>query len=177
MGVESVFVSLDSDVEVGSTGNIYRSPVLPTESAAYQSAAYQDERVGSELEQLVEALPFAESIEDFASIIGDSPLEAVEDAIALQDTQPRRIQLQGWLDALRERESAEIAAQSPQSEAESIKVGQRVWTWIGFFKKWGCGVVSAVLPGVSWDVQLEGEALDCVRIYHRAEIEPLGMPG
>jgi hypothetical protein len=53
----------------------------------------------SELEQLIEALPFAESIEDFASIIEDSPLEAVEDAIALQDTQPRRLQLQRWLEA------------------------------------------------------------------------------
>jgi hypothetical protein len=99
-GANSVVLSLDSDVEVGSTGNIYRSPVLPTENAAYQSAAYQYEAVGSELEQLVEALPFAESLEDFASIIEDSPLEAVEDAIALSGDQPRRQQLRSWLEAL-----------------------------------------------------------------------------
>jgi transcription antitermination factor NusG len=54
----------------------------------------------SELEQLIEALPFAESIEDFASIIEDSPLEAVEDAIALSGDQPRRQQLRSWLEAL-----------------------------------------------------------------------------
>jgi hypothetical protein len=130
----------------------------------------------SELEELIEALPFAQSPEDFVSVIEGSPLESVEDAIALQDTQPRRIQLQGWLDALAVRETA-IAAQSPQAEAESIKVGQRVWAWIGFFKKWGRGVVSAVLPGVSWDIQLESECLDRVRIYHRAEIELLAMSG
>ena len=100
MGVESFVLSLNSDLEVGSTGNIYRSPVLPTESAAYQTAAYQDEGVGSELQQLVEALQFAESLEDLASIIEGSPLEAVEDAIALQDSQPRRMQLQGWLEVL-----------------------------------------------------------------------------
>jgi hypothetical protein len=54
----------------------------------------------SELEQLVEALPFAESLEDFASIIEGSPLEAVEDAISLQDTQPRRQQLMSWYQEL-----------------------------------------------------------------------------
>jgi hypothetical protein len=127
----------------------------------------------SELEELIEALPFAESVEDFASIIEGSPLEAVEDAFLYQEPQ-RRIQLQGWLDALAVRESA-IATQS--SEADPIKVGETVWAWIGFFKKWGRGIVSRILPGVSWDVQLEGECLDRVRIYHRAEIEPLGMPG
>jgi hypothetical protein len=130
----------------------------------------------SQLEQLIEALPFAESLEDFVNVVGDTPLEAVEDAIALQDTQPRRIQLQGWLDALTERESV-IAPQFPQSEADPIKVGETVWAWIGFFEKWGRGIVSGILPGVSWDVQLEGECIDRVRIYHRAEIEPLGMPG
>jgi hypothetical protein len=74
--------------------------VLPTESAAYQTAAYQDEGVKSELQQLVEALPFAESLEDFASIVEDSPREAVEEAIALQDTQPRRQQLMSWYEKL-----------------------------------------------------------------------------
>jgi hypothetical protein len=174
MGVESVSVSLDSDVEVGSTGNIYRSPVLPTESAAYQTAAYQDEGVGSELEQLVEALPFAESLEDFASIVEGSPLEAVEDAIALQPDQPRRRQLREWLETLGE---STFMTHLPQNEAEPVRVGQRVWAWIGAFRKWGQGVVSSVLPGVSWDVALEGEALDLVKIYQRSEIEPQEMSG
>ncbi|MDP8966871.1 MAG: DUF3854 domain-containing protein [Cyanobacteriota bacterium] len=118
MGVESVAVSLDSDVEVGSTGNIYRSPVLPTESAAYQSAAYQHEGVGSELEQLLEALPFAESAEDFASIVDGSPTEAVEEAIALQPNQPRRQQLTQWLEALNQPVAASSTSTTPESQGE-----------------------------------------------------------
>ena len=43
-----------------------------------------DQDLSQEVEALIEALPFAESVEDFASIIEDSPLEAVEDAIAFQ---------------------------------------------------------------------------------------------
>ncbi len=170
----------DLQVETRTPQNVYRNEVSPVsrnlglesqgDREVLEAAAVQK----SELEQLIEALPFAESLGDFANIVEDSPLEAVEDAIALQDTQPRRIQLQGWLDALAVREKA-IATQF--SEAEPIEVGQRVWAWIGFCKKWGRGIVSGILPGVWWDVQLEGEALDRVRIYHRAEIEPQGMPG
>jgi hypothetical protein len=74
--------------------------VLPTESAAYQTAAYQDEEVGSELEQLIEALPFVETVDDFAAVVEGSPRQAIEDAIALSGDQPRRIQLQGWLNVL-----------------------------------------------------------------------------
>ena len=131
----------------------------------------------SELEELVDFLPLAETAEDFSNLVEGTPLEVVQDAILFQEPQ-RKIQLQGWLDALAVRETA-IAAQSLQSDAEpeSIKVGQTVWAWIGFFKKWGRGVVSAILPGVSWDVRLEGECLDRVRIYHRAEIEVLAMSG
>jgi hypothetical protein len=145
--------------------------VLPTESAAYQTAAYQVEEVRSELEQLVEALPFAESIEDFASIVEGSPLEAVEDAIALQPDQPRRRQLREWLEAV---EESTFATQFPQAEAEPIKVGQRVWAWIGAFGRWGQGFVSDILEGASWIVQLENECLDTLKIYHAHEIEPIG---
>jgi hypothetical protein len=56
LGVELFGKSLDSDVEVGTTGNINTIPVVPTESGAYQDAAH-----GTELEQLVEALPFCET--------------------------------------------------------------------------------------------------------------------
>jgi hypothetical protein len=91
-GVGSMDLSLDSDVEVGSTGNINTIPVVPTESAAYQDAAH-----GTVLEQLVEALPFCETADDLASVIEGYAIEAVEDAIAMQDTQPRRLQLTKWL--------------------------------------------------------------------------------
>jgi hypothetical protein len=73
----------------------------------------------SELEQLVEALPLAETVEGFASIVGGSPLETVEDAIALSADQPRRIQLQAWLDALNQ----------PVREVEPQPLKPRSWQW------------------------------------------------
>jgi hypothetical protein len=92
LGVELVRSSLDSDVEVGTTGNINTIPVVPTESGAYQDGA-----IGTELEQLIEALPFCETVEDLANVIEGCAIEVVEDAIAMQDTQPRRIRLTEWL--------------------------------------------------------------------------------
>jgi hypothetical protein len=65
----------------------------------------------SELEQLVEALPFAESLEDFVSVIEGSPLEAVEDAIAVSGDQPRRQQLTAWYKAIQQLASGEISQQ------------------------------------------------------------------
>jgi hypothetical protein len=65
---------------------------VPTESAAYQDAAH-----GTALEQLVEALPYCETVEDFTCVVEDYLLEMVEDAIAMQDTQPRRLLLTEWL--------------------------------------------------------------------------------
>jgi hypothetical protein len=118
MGVESFSLSLDSDVEVGSTGNIYRSPVLPTESAAYQSAAYQDEGVGSELERLVEALPSCESAENLAAVIKGSALETVEDAIFFQP-EPQRSQLTQWLEVLNQ----------PVRKVEPQPLKVRSWEW------------------------------------------------
>ncbi|HEY9892153.1 MAG TPA: plasmid replication protein, CyRepA1 family [Candidatus Sericytochromatia bacterium] len=56
----------------------------------------------SELEQLADALPLAETPEDFAGIIENSPREAVEEVIALQPNQSCRKQLDAWLKALNE---------------------------------------------------------------------------
>jgi hypothetical protein len=77
MGVEPVVFSLNSDIEVGSTGNIYSSPVLPTQGAAYHQVAS-----GRDLETLVLALPWCETVEDFASVIEGFRAEVVEEAIA-----------------------------------------------------------------------------------------------
>jgi hypothetical protein len=54
------------------------------------------------LSSYFEALPFAESLEDFATVVEGSPTEIVEDAIALSGDQPRRKQLEVWLRALEE---------------------------------------------------------------------------
>jgi hypothetical protein len=74
----------------------------------------------SELEELIEALPFAETVEDFASIVEGSALDAVEDAIALQDTQPRRLQLQAWLEALNQ----------PVRQVEPQSLKPCSWQWL-----------------------------------------------
>jgi hypothetical protein len=66
-------------IEVGSTGNIYNSPVLPTQGAAYHQVAS-----GRDLETLVEALPWCETVEDFASVIEGFRAEVVKEAIALK---------------------------------------------------------------------------------------------
>jgi hypothetical protein len=97
-GVVSTSLSLDSDVEVGSTGNINTIPVLPTQSAAYQNTVSM-----SPLEQLVEALPYCETVEDFTRVVEDYSLEMVEEAIVFQDTQPRRRLLSQWLEQLEEK--------------------------------------------------------------------------
>jgi hypothetical protein len=65
----------------------------------------------SELEQLIEALPFAESPEDLASIIEGSPLGAVQDAIALQPNPPRRQQLAVWYEAIQQLANGKISQQ------------------------------------------------------------------
>jgi hypothetical protein len=57
------------------------------------------ELLATPLEQVIEALPFAKTIEEFVSIIEDVPLQTVEDAIALSGSQPRRKQLKAWLEA------------------------------------------------------------------------------
>jgi hypothetical protein len=65
----------------------------------------------------------------------------------------------------------------PEPEPEPISVGQPVYAWIAAFKKWGQGVVSAILPNVSWDVQLEGEVLHTLKIFNPHWIEPVRLSG
>ncbi len=73
----------------------------------------------SELEELIDFLPLAQTPEDFASIIEGSPLETVEEAIALSGDQPRRRQLTEWLKVL----------DHPVSEVESQPLKPRSWQW------------------------------------------------
>jgi hypothetical protein len=97
--------------------------VLPTESAAYQTAAYQDEGVGSELEQLVEALPFVQTAEDFAAVVEDSFLEAVKEALALSGDQPRRKQLEAWLEELPPTQT-DVEAFTKSNESPSMPINE-----------------------------------------------------
>ena len=98
MGVKSGFVS-DCDTVITSGNKEYISAVI-TNNADYQSADYQVRGIGSELEQLIEALPFVDDAETFANVIEGSPLGTVEDAIALSATLPLRSKLRGFYEAL-----------------------------------------------------------------------------
>jgi len=111
--------------------------VLATDRTLEASEAAAAEK--SELEQLVEALPFAESPEDFASIIEGSPLEAVEDAIVMQDTQPRRQQLRYWLEAI----------QKPIEPSLGLKVGDCLKLLRGVFE----GRIARVVEVFDWGVE------------------------
>jgi hypothetical protein len=149
--------------------------VLPTESAAYQTAAYQVEGVGSELEQLVEALPFAESVEDFASIVEGSSREAVEDAIALSGDQPRRRQLREWLEALNQpvREDVEPVGESDQGWGATIRGYAEL-----LVEGMACGVevVKTLLkpwtPEQRWGAMLQFEALAPEKMQELVAIAP-----
>jgi len=61
-----------------------------------------DQDLSQEVRDLVKALPFAESPEDFACIVEDSPRDAIEQAIARQPDQPRRQKLTAWYEAAKE---------------------------------------------------------------------------
>jgi hypothetical protein len=80
-----------TEAESTTTQRVEGVHIYPSESINNTGLCGQ-----TKLEQLVEALPFASSAEDFAAAIEGNPLEIVEDAIALQDTQPRRAQLTQW---------------------------------------------------------------------------------
>jgi len=125
------------------------------------------------LEELVEAFGFCESRQHFAAVIEDYSAEVVEEAIALSDTQPRRLQLTKWWNEilLATQVAEEVISQSSRVELEFIKPGQRVRAWIAAFNRWGQGVVSDILEGVSWDVRLEGECLDILKVFDKSEIE------
>jgi hypothetical protein len=91
MGVKSDSVS-DCDTVITSGNKEYIS------GTDYQVADYQVPALGSEFEQLMDALLYADSLQDLIGIVEDSSVEAVEDAIAFQPTQPRRKQLDEWLE-------------------------------------------------------------------------------
>jgi hypothetical protein len=168
----------------------------------FEASWNQMDRVQSQgdsfVEELAITLSLCESPDDFAAAVEWYLNEVVEDAIALQNSQPIRQRLTEWYQQLQvepsEDEPSSAGQQvvkqdertqaptfnlqpstAPEPQPEPIRVGQRVWAWIAAFNRWGRGVVSEVLEGVSWDVRLEGEYLDTLKIFEKAWIEPLGM--
>jgi hypothetical protein len=108
---------------VNSTGNNIYTPDVFTESAVYQSAVYQDGAVEVEPSEVVEGARLVELLatirtsDEFIRAIQGFSTVAVEDAIASQDTQPKRQQLAQWYAA-----AAEVLEPKPIQ----IKVGDRL---------------------------------------------------
>jgi hypothetical protein len=109
--------SLDSYAEVGTMGNSNIDPDLPTEDSGYQSAAYQSEGYS-----LINALATVNTISELSALIDRSPVKEVEDAIAVQDSQPRRQHLQALLrECLRVKELGNLLVKSFSQGVEAIK--------------------------------------------------------
>ena len=130
MGV-SAFVPVD--VPVNSTGNnIYTSDVF-TESAVYQEPA----------RALVDQLAAISTCDEFTEVIQGISSDVVEDAIACQDSQPKRQQLSQWykqgqLPAV-EVVNEEIVIRPP---LEEYRPGQEVWAYFPQSEaRWLKGVV------------------------------------
>lgn len=75
---------------------------------------------GDELEQLIQALPFVDDAKTFAAVIEGSPVEIVEDAIAMTDSQPRRKQLEGWLQSISQPVAQIVDCRVEGSEFEQL---------------------------------------------------------
>jgi hypothetical protein len=116
-GLRVVPVEADH-VTVGSTGNIYRSPVVPTEIAAYQTEVPTKE--GGVVEGLAEALEFCDAPDVFAAVIEGYEPSQVEDAIALQPTAPLRQRLCRWYEDMR-CEALTASGENSQQQLEVIK--------------------------------------------------------
>jgi hypothetical protein len=107
--------------ESRSTQGLNPVHTCPNNSINSQGDYGQAEGVGSELEQLLEALPFVETADDFALVVEGSPRQAIEDAIALQPDQPRRRQLREWLEATLVPSDVEPAGESNQGWRATVR--------------------------------------------------------
>jgi hypothetical protein len=148
MEVSSSCLSLNSDVEVVTLGNKEYISSVTTDSGDYQSADYQNRGIGSELEQLIEAFKFCDTVEIFASVIEDKPSEIVEDAIALAPTQPRRLQLQQWYESVKQvSERPTLASYTPGDEVWGY-FPQSESKWLKGSVEWVRGNTVRVISGI-----------------------------
>ncbi len=128
--------------------------VIPGEDVAAKISTMTKETTalqnqGSAVGELVEALSFCDSVEVFAAVIEGHSLETVEDAIALQDSQPRRQQLTQWFE---QRQLPPLAEVEAVEEAIAVRPnlgdyqpGQEVWAYFPQSRdKWLKGIVESV---------------------------------
>jgi hypothetical protein len=139
----------ESSVPVNSMGNIYRSTDAVYQTAVYQSVERADAR--TDLERLVDALEVVGSLEEFSEVVGGREIGVVEDAIAFAPSQPRRQQLEQWLNQLSQPDECGggQVAQSSNPPLSSYKPGDEVW---GYFpqseQKWLKATVEWVRGGM-----------------------------
>jgi hypothetical protein len=118
MGVPEGVTVDESSVTVNSSGNKDIYPDVFTETAVYQTGVYQV----SAVEELAQALQYCESDTDFAAVTQGYSQEVVENAIALQDSQPRRQQLSKWF----EQDATTSTAVTEVTVGGSVRVKQRL---------------------------------------------------
>ena len=107
----------------------------------------QDLSQDSEVQELLQALPSVETLEDFALVVEDSPLEAIEDAIALESDQARRQQLTQWLEGL-------SLAAAVSSKAAAYTLGQPVKVKLAGWANWLDGKISQIFEGVGVNLRV-----------------------
>jgi hypothetical protein len=90
----------------------------------------------SVVERLFESFQRCDSPEVFAAVVEDfqATSEQIEDAIASQDTQPKRQQLSQWYAAAAQLPAAEVPAVIETTEAtrptlEEYQPGEKVWAY------------------------------------------------
>jgi hypothetical protein len=110
--------------ETRTPENVYTTEVSPV-SKNLDLESQEDRQSYSLTEQLAIALSSCDSPEDFASVIEGYSQEVIEDAIALQDTQPRRSQLRAWNEAL----VAMLPLEATRPSLESYQQGEEVWAF------------------------------------------------
>lgn len=131
-----VSFSFPFDVTVNSTGNNICTSDVFTGLAVYQSAVYQEPARG-----LVDQLAVVSTHQEFCEVIGGLSSDAVEDAIASQDSQQKRQQLSQWY------ASAEVVEEPivTRPRLEDYQPGQEVWAffpqscegWLKGVVEWG----------------------------------------
>jgi hypothetical protein len=108
----------------------------PTEAVALQP---------DPVTELVEAFPYCTDLETFAAVVEWYDDEVIKDAIALQDSQHRRKELESWLEAL---SSATEAVSRERPPISAYRQGDEVWFYHSWSEaKWLRGTIEKVGHG------------------------------
>jgi hypothetical protein len=116
---KGVWATVTDDVPVNTSGNNIYTPEVFTKSAVYLDSA----------EVLACQLAAVSTYEEFVEVIQGVSSEAIEDAIAVQDNQPKRLQLSDWFQGKTVAVEAVEAEATPRPSIENYQPGQEVWAY------------------------------------------------